>query len=118
MKKPVRFLIYAGILGFAWFVLSPALSINSQQIGAPLRDLLSGWSTLAIASGVFALALIITYLITSGWGLVLLGTGALAGLVVVSILHPFLFPLLVPLFGLWLMCALARRKERSQKAEA
>lgn len=118
MKKPARFLIYIGMLGFAWFVLSPALSINTHQIGAPLRELLSGWNSLAIAAGTFALALVITYLITSGWGLFMLGAGALAGLVVVSILHPYLFPLLVPLFGLWLMCALARRKESIQKADA
>lgn len=118
MKKPVRFLIYAGMLAFAWFILSPALSINSHQIGAPLREFFSGWNSLAIAASIFALALVITYLITSGWGLVLLGAGALVGLVVVSILHPYLFPLLVPLFGLWLMCALARRKERAQKAGA
>lgn len=109
MKKPVRFMIYAGIIAFAWFVLSPALTINTAKIGAPLRELFSQINGYALAAVVAALALVITYLITSGWGLFLLGAIALCALLVVSILHPYLFPLLTPLFALWIFCAMARR---------
>lgn len=113
MKKPVRFVIYVGILALAWFMLSPALSINTAQIGAPVKALLSGMNTLAVSTVIFGVALVITYMITSGWGLILLGALALMGLIVVSVLHPYLFPLLIPLFSLWLFCAAARRKENA-----
>lgn len=111
MKKPVRFTIYVALLAFAWFMLSPALTINTAQIGAPIKTMLGGMNTLAMATVVFGVALLITYMITSGWGLILLGALALVGLIVVSVLHPYLFPLLIPLFTLWLLCAAARRRE-------
>ena len=123
VKRPVRFLIYIALLGFAWFMLAPALSINAAQIGAPVKSLaviksaLAGMNTLAVAAVVFAVALAITYMITSGIGLLLLGALALMGLVVVSILHPYLFPLLIPLFSLWMLCANARRKEHTSAAK-
>lgn len=111
MKKPIRFTIYVALLVFAWFMLSPALTINTAQIGAPIKAMLGGMNTLAMATVVFGVALLITYMITSGWGLILLGAMALVGLIVVSVLHPYLFPLLIPLFTLWLLCAAARRRE-------
>lgn len=110
MKKPVRLFIYVAFIALAWFVLAPAMSINTAEIGGPLKDLLSGWNTMALVTLAFAVGLAITYLITSGWGLVLIGGVALLGLVAVSILHPYLFPALTPLFALWVFCALARRK--------
>lgn len=113
MKKPVRFTIYVALLGFAWFMLSPALTINTAQIGAPIKAMLGGMNTLAMGTAVFGIALLITFMISSGWGLILLGALALVGLVVVSVLHPYLFPLLIPLFTLWLLCAAARRRENS-----
>lgn len=111
MQKPIRLMIYVAILALAWYVLSPAMYINPAQLGAPLKNMFSGMNTLVVATAIFAVALFITYMITSGWGLILLGAMALVGLIVVSILHPYLFPLLIPLFTLWVMCAAARRKE-------
>ena len=118
VKKPVRFTIYVALLAFAWFMLSPALSINTAQIGAPIKTLLGSMNTLAMAPAVFGIALVITFMITSGWGLILLGALALVGLIVVSVLHPYLFPLLIPLFTLWLLCAAARRRENASTKAA
>lgn len=118
MKKPVRFTIYVALLAFVWFMLSPALTINTAQIGAPIKAVLGGMNTLAMATAVFGTALLITFMISSGWGLILLGALALVGLVVVSVLHPYLFPLLIPLFTLWLLCAAARRRENSAAKSA
>lgn len=118
MKKPVRFTIYVALLAFVWFMLSPALTINTAQIGAPIKAMLGGMNTLAMAVAVFGIALLITFMITSGWGLILLGALALVGLVIVSVLHPYLFPLLIPLFTLWLLCAAARRREGAVKSAA
>lgn len=111
MQKSIRFMIYVAILALAWFVLSPALTINPTQLGAPFKSLFGGMNTLVVAMVIFGLALFITYMITSGWGLILLGALALVGLIVVSVLHPYLFPLLILLFTLWVMCAAARRRE-------
>lgn len=118
MQKPIRFMIYVAILALAWFVLLPALSINTAQLGASFKSLFSGMNTLVVATAIFGAALFITYMITSGWGLILLGALALVGLIVVSILHPYLFPLLIPLFTLWVMCAAARRKESTAEKSA
>lgn len=118
VKKPVRFTIYVALLAFAWFMLSPALTINTAQIGAPIKALLGSMNTLAMATAVFGIALVITFMITSGWGLILLGALALVGLIVVSVLHPYLFPLLIPLFTLWLLCAAARRRENASTKAA
>lgn len=111
MKKPVRFLIYLALLGFAWFILFSGYSFNTTRIGGLIKNTLSEMTTLSLAAVVFAIALVITYLVTSGWGLIVLGALALVGLVVVAILHPYLFPLLIPMFALWMFCAAARRKE-------
>lgn len=116
MKKPVRMAIYVAFIVLAWFILAPALSINTAEIGGPIKDFMSGWNTMAIVTLAFAVGLAITYLLTSGWGLILLGGVALLGLVAVSILHPYLFPALTPLFALWVFCAMARRKSTSAKA--
>ncbi len=116
MKKPVRFLIYMGILGLTWYIVSPALSVNFGKVGAPVRELTNGWSTLAIGGATLALALLITYLVTSGWGLIFLSGLAFCGLVVLGVLHPYLFPLLIPLTALWVACAMARRKEAASRA--
>lgn len=113
MKKPVRFAIYVVLLAFAWFVLFSGYSFNTTRIGSMIISLLNGMNTLTLAAVVFAIALVITYLVTSGWGLILLGILSLMGLVVVSILHPYLFPLLIPMFAIWLVCANARRKEHA-----
>lgn len=110
MKKPIRIAIYMAFIALAWFILAPALSINTAKIGGPVKELLSGWNTMAIITLAFAVGLAITYLLTSGWGLILLGGVALLGLVAVSILHPYMFPALTPLFALWVFCAVARRK--------
>lgn len=116
MKKSVRMAIYVAFIALAWFILAPALSINPSKIGGPIKELLSGWNTMAIVTLAFAIGLAITYIITSGWGLIMLGGMALLGLVAVSILHPYLFPALTPLFALWVFCAVARRKAASAKA--
>lgn len=113
MKKPVRFLIYAALLAFAWFVLFSGYSFNTSRMGSMLSAALSEMNTLTLSAVVFVIALVITYLVTSGWGLILLGAAALMGLCVVAILHPYLFPLLIPMFALWMFCAAARRKESS-----
>lgn len=111
-------MIYIGLIGVVWFILSPALTINTTQIGAPIKEFVNGWNILTISGAAFALALAITFLLTSGWGLFLLGVIALLGLLTVSILHPYLFPLMTPLFALWLACALARRRENLNRASA
>ncbi len=117
MKKPARFLIYMGILGLTWYILAPALSINTYKIGAPIKALLSDVNTFGLIGIAVIFALLITYLITSGWGLLFLGGLAFCGLVIMGVLHPYLFPLLIPLTALWVACALARRRENTTKSE-
>lgn len=111
MTKPIRLMIYLAIIGFTIFMLAPALSLNTAKIGGPIRDLFSSLNMLAVAAIIFSIALIITYLITSGWGLILLGVVALLGLIVLAIIHPYIMPLLIPMFALWIACAMARRRE-------
>jgi hypothetical protein len=118
LKKSVRFAIYVGLLAFAWFILFSGYSFNTTRIGALITTTVNGMNTLSLSAVAFAIALVITYLVTSGWGLILLGALALVGLAVVAILHPYLFPLLIPMFALWLFCAAARRKESSAAKHA
>lgn len=110
MRRALRFMIYSGITAFAAYMVAPALSIDLGRLGEPVRALFTQLSPLAVAAGVVVSALLITYLITSGWGLLLLGSASLLGLLAVAILHPYLMPLLIPLFAIWIACALARRK--------
>lgn len=111
MNKFVRFSIYVSIVALCGYILAPALSIDVGKIGGPLQGLIRGWSNFALAGATVALAMAITYLITSGWGLLILGALAFCGLCVLAIVHPYLFPLIIPLSALWVACALARRKE-------
>ena len=116
MNKPVRLFIYLAILALCGYMLAPALSVDAKQIGAPLKHLVGQWSTLALIGITIGLALLITYVITSHWGLIVLGALAFCGLLILAILHPYLFPLLIPLSALWVACALARRKESHTNA--
>lgn len=108
--------IYIALIALAWFILAPALSINTAKIGEPIKHILNGWSSFSLVALTFAIGLVVTYLITSGWGLILLGGIALLGLISVSILHPYMFPALTPLFALWVFCAAARRKQNKQNS--
>lgn len=111
MPKPIRLLIYLAIIGFSGYMLAPALSINTGKIGEPIRELLSSLNILASTGIIFGLALLITYLIRSGFGLVILGSIALVDMIVLAILHPYFMPLLIPMFAVWMVCAVARRKQ-------
>lgn len=111
MNKPVRLLIYLSILALCGYMLAPALSIDANQIGAPLKSIAGQWGSLVLVAFTIGLALLITYVITSHWGLIVLGALAFCGLLILAILHPYLFPLLIPLSALWVACALARKKE-------
>ena len=115
MKKPVRLLVYVSILALAWYLLSPAVTLNSHHIGSPVKTLLSQLNGAGLAALTIGLALVVTYLITSGWGLLILGGLAFCALVALGIYRPYLFPLLVPLAAIWTACAVARRKESADK---
>ncbi len=110
VKRPIRVLVYLSILAVSGYLLSPALSINPNAIGNPVKGFMNGWNSWELASMMIAVALLMTYGITSRLGLLVLGTAAFFALMTTAILYPYLFPLLIPMGALWISCAFARRK--------
>jgi hypothetical protein len=56
----------------------------------------------------FCVAILLAF-VFAGVGLIVLGVFVLVGLILAAIALPFLLPLLIPLFLVWLFCSIVRR---------
>lgn len=113
MKRPTRLLIYLGIVASTVVILLFDLKINFAHVRAPdgPLSLFHGVKIIIPTLLFVSLLMVFTFLFSSGWALVFMGAIAFLCLLVMAILHPYLFPLLIPFFGLWVACANARWNE-------
>jgi hypothetical protein len=95
-------------LVWALFIGGDVVSItrNGHEITGPFGALIGAWSFILTLVILFCVAIILAFVL-AGVGLIILGVFALVGLILAAIAFPFLLPLLIPLFIVWVFCSLA-----------
>ena len=95
----------------AWQVFGPgdviSIRINGQEIIGPFDTIVGVWGLIVAAVTMFCVAILLAFVL-AGVALLLLGILALVALVMAAVAFPFLLPILVPLFIIWLFCLLVR----------
>jgi hypothetical protein len=112
MKKlaviTVLFLIV--VCAFGLMSSNVSVTINGEEIEGPLKALVGAWGLVIIPVVLLCVAILLAFIFT-GVGLIVLGCLAFAGLAGFGAAFPFLLPLLIPLFLVWIFCAVARRNK-------
>jgi hypothetical protein len=84
-----------------------SVTINGQEVTGPLSSVLGVWGTLLAAIVLVCVAILLAF-VFAGVGLIILGVFVLVGLILAVVAVPFLLPVLIPLFLVWLFCSIAR----------
>jgi len=104
-------------LAFSLFGLTTnvSVSINGREITGPLGTAIGLWGTILAAVILFCVAILLAF-VFAGVGLVIVGCLVLVGLILIAVALPFLLPLIIPLFIVWVFCAVSRRGKATKKA--
>ncbi len=84
-----------------------SIMVNGHRLVGPARLAVEGWGLLVAIVALSCMAILLAF-VFAGFGLVVLGTLLLAGLLATWLAFPFLLPLLIPLFVVWVFVAAAR----------
>jgi len=97
-------------LAWALFIGSDVISItiNGREITGPFSAIIGVWSFILTLVILFCVAILLAFVL-AGVGLIVLGSLALVGLILAAIAFPFLLPLLIPLFIVWVFCSIVCR---------
>lgn len=99
-------------LAWAFLGASDAVSItvNGREITSPIDAIMGVWGLILAVIILFCVAILLAFVL-AGVGLIVLGTLAFVGLILAAIAFPFLLPILIPLFIVWLFCSIVRRSK-------
>ena len=98
------------LLLLAWVVFHSSdisILVNGQKLVGPEKLAAEGWSVLVSIVVLFCAAILLAF-VFAGLGLIVLGLVVAAGLVAAWLAFPFLLPLLIPLFLVWIFVAAIR----------
>ncbi|OHB60839.1 MAG: hypothetical protein A2167_00880 [Planctomycetes bacterium RBG_13_46_10] len=100
-------------LAWALFLGGDDVSITKNgheiaKINGPFGIIIGVWSFILTLVILFCAAILLAFVL-AGVGLVILGGLVLVGLVLIGIALPFLLPLLIPLFIIWVFCSIVCR---------
>ena len=119
VKKLALILAILMIVFLGWSLLGlttdVSVNINGREITGPLGAAVSLWSTILTAVILFCVAILLAF-VFAGVGLVIVGCLALVSIILVAVSLPFLLPLIIPLFIVWVFCAIFRRGKATKKA--
>ncbi len=112
MIRKLAILLVVVMVGFlAWHVVGPgdvvSIRINGQELTSPFDAVVGAWGLVVAAVTLFCVAILLAF-VFAGVALLLLGVLALVGLILAVVAFPFLLPILVPLFLVWMFCLLVR----------
>ncbi len=99
----IAFLALAVILGAGNAV---SVTVNGNEITGPLGAFIGIWGFIFTLVIFFCVGILLAFVL-AGVGLIVLGALAFVGIVIAAIAFPFLIPLLIPLFLVWVFCSLA-----------
>lgn len=98
-----------------WVMLQSSdisIMVNGHRLVGPARLAVEGWGLVVAIVALSCVAILLAF-VFAGFGLVVLGTLLLAGLFATWLAFPFLLPLLIPLFVVWVFVAVARAGRKS-----
>jgi hypothetical protein len=110
MKKIALLLALAVIALLAWVLFRSSgvvITVNGEPLVGPAKLAAEGWGVLVAVVALFCAAILLAF-VFAGIGLIVLGAMVLLGLVLAWLAFPFLVPLLIPLFIVWLFVAAFR----------
>ncbi|MHC4721146.1 MAG: hypothetical protein ACYS6I_00410 [Planctomycetota bacterium] len=114
VKKVALILALLMVAFLIWMLLGPMhgvrVTIDGHTITGPIGGLVDVWGVLVAGVVLFCVAVLLAFVFV-GVGLVVLGTFALVGLILAAVALPFLLPLLIPLFIVWLFCCMVRKSK-------
>ena len=105
MKKIVLILVALLIGLMAWELMQSgnvSVTVNGNELTGPMKALVSGWGILVERVIIFFVDIMLTFIFV-GVGLMILGSFVLVGLILVALSFPFLLPILIPLFIVWVV---------------
>ena len=108
-------IILFGLLAWVAFQSSDiSIVVNGHKLTGPAKLAAEGWGLLVGMIVLFCAATLLVFVV-AGTGLILLGALVFAGSIVLWLAFPFLLPLLIPLFIVWVFVAAMRgsRKPRT-----
>jgi hypothetical protein len=85
-----------------------SIIINGREITGPFGAIIGAWGFILTLVILFCVAILLAFVFV-GVGLIVLGSFALVGLILAAIAFPFLLPLLIPLFIVWVFCSIVCR---------
>lgn len=119
IRKLAMFLVVVMVGVLVWHVVGPgdavSIRINGQELTSPFDAVVGVWGLIVAAVTLFCVAILLAF-VFAGVALLLLGVFALVGLVLAAVAFPFLLPLLIPLFLLWVFCLLVRPSRPRQRS--
>jgi hypothetical protein len=112
MIRKLAIVLAVAMIGIlAWHVVGPgdavSIQVNGRELTGPFDAIVGVWGLIVAAVTLFCVAILLAF-VFAGVALLLLGVFALVGLILAAVGFPFLLPILIPLFLLWLFCVLVR----------
>ena len=95
------------VLVFGGFPYPVSVRLDGHVLHGPIGLIGGVLEFVTVSVVLFCVAILLAF-VFAGVGLVVLGSLVLAGVVVVCVTLPLTWPILVPLFVIWLFCALAK----------
>ncbi|TAK87491.1 MAG: hypothetical protein EPO20_04090 [Betaproteobacteria bacterium] len=117
MVKTIAVALVIALLGLlAWVVFQASdisIIVNGQKLAGPAKLAAEGWGLLVAVVALSCAAILLVF-VFAGIALVVLGALLLAGLVAAGLAFPFLLPLLIPLFIVWIFVAAVRGRGKTR----
>jgi len=118
IRKLAILLAVVMVVVLAWHIFGPgeaiSIQINGREIEGPFDAILGVWGLVVATVTLFCVAILLAF-VFAGVALLLLGIFALVGLVLAAVAFPFLLPIVIPLFILWMFCVLVRPPKPAKK---
>lgn len=84
-----------------------SIIINGHELTGPLQGFLDLGEVIIATVVLFCVGILLAFVFT-GVGLILVGVFAFVMIVLAAVLLPFIIPLLIPLFILWMFCCIVK----------
>jgi hypothetical protein len=114
--KNVAIVLVVLVLGLlAWALLQSngiSVIVNGHKMAGPAKIAVEGWGVLVAVVSLLCAAILLAC-VFAGVGLIILGVLVIGGLAAAWIAFPFLLPLLIPLFLVWIFVAATRSRGKS-----
>ncbi len=111
LKRLALVLAILLVIFLLWFLVAlptgSFATINGRMITGPLGSALGVILTAVI---LFCVAILLAF-VFAGVGLIVLGSLVLVGFILAAVALPFLLPILIPLFIVWIVCIFAGRSK-------